>query len=1175
MGEDGLVRCRVPVLGLMVMVVVCVGVGRGQSTFGNIVGTVTDSGSAAIPGATVVLINKGSSARRTEKTNGVGEYSFNILDAGDYEVTVDATGFEKADFAELHLLARETKRVDASLKVGSDVQTVEVSLASVEVITTDTSSLATTKTGEQLVDLPVAIYAHSNGSTSPISTLTTNPGVQTDDSGNLVIAGATPALISITLDGISCVDVENSGPIDELFPSFNSISEIRVSETNNNAEYSGVADITTTSRAGTNKYHGGIFENHENTALNAGDPFQGSKTKIIMNDFGGFVGGPVTIPGLYRGKDKTFFFASFEGLRLPRETPLVMSVPSLAMRAGNVVTYLNAPGQNPGDPNVTAPIYNYDGTPLDPTSLPVSATAAATMNALYPLPNKGDPDSFQNNYAVNFPAPISSNQGDLRLDENFTSKQSAFARVTYKSRSVVTAPDPACVGFCVTSGSPLTGGFAQPEVDAGVTLAHTYLLSSNMINEFRAGFNLTKLDTSLNVNSGAVLAATGIQGVNNPDPVAAVPNMVINGFMVSGGGNPSKQRSKVIQLLDNLTLTHGTHTMKFGLDFRRLSDHDDNVFGNQRSGQYDFNGTSDVGAKIDGYTYNTYIDPTDPTQDQQNTITFPFVQFLLGYPDYTVLADVVNPNMDGVGYAYAGFAQDDWKATPKLTFNFGFRYELHPPLKEIHYDTAAFDSNFVGDGTNGAVVVPNAQALTYTDPLFAQSIAPTPILTAAQDHLPEKLRYTALGDYGPRVGFAWRPFAKTVIRGGWGRFIESPLGFSLVSGWSVSASFVPYYYNDFDPVSGAPLLSFPSPFPADRSTPGAASFYYAFPIHYKDPSVQQWNLTYERDLGFRTGLRVSYTGSHGANLETMEDLNQVPANTVGYYDTGTPGQPGYVQGAGDLRPFQDWQVLQSVYNAAVSNYNALSVVVEKQTGNGLSFQSSYVFTRDLSNEGGAAPSSLVGAGGNFLTDRFHPRLDYGNVVFDRKHRFLTTALYDLPFGKNKKFLAGGGGFVNGLVGGWQVGSVFIWQSGPFLTPYEETDDPAGTNMVNVVGFTRPDRVSGQPLYTHGTQDGNPLLLNAAAFALPGYNIGRFGNSAVGSVVGPGTVALASSIVKGVSLTEGLTLQVGISAANVLNHRNYEPPNMELDTSSYGETSELQSAEGTGPRTVQLTARISF
>ena len=180
-------------------------------------------------------------------------------------------------FRHLVLQARDTQRIDANLAVGAESQTVEVQAAG-DVITTDQSSLASTKTGHELVDLPVAVYSRSNGSTSPILTLTTEPGVQVDDNSNLVIAGTTPALMSFTIDGISSVNVENSGPINELFPSFNSISEIRVSETNNNAEYSGVADVTTTSRAGTNAYHGGVFENLENTALTAGNPFTGNPT---------------------------------------------------------------------------------------------------------------------------------------------------------------------------------------------------------------------------------------------------------------------------------------------------------------------------------------------------------------------------------------------------------------------------------------------------------------------------------------------------------------------------------------------------------------------------------------------------------------------------------------------------------------------------------------------------------------------------------------------------------------------------------------------------------------------------------------------------------------------------------------------------------------------------------
>src|SRR5580692_5191873 len=347
----------------------------GQSTFGAIVGTVKDQSGSVVPGATVTLVNVGSSATHTATTSASGNYEFPNLDAGIYQVSIQASGFKDQIFDHLVLQARDTQRIDASLAVGAESQTIEVQAAG-DVITTDTSSLATTKTTHELVDLPVAVYSRSNGSTSPLLTLTTEPGVQVDDNSNLVIAGTTPALMSFTIDGISSVDVENSGPIAELFPSFNSISEIRVSETNNNAEYSGVADVTTTSRAGTNAFHGGVFENLENTALTAGNPFTG-KPSLHMNNFGGFAGGPVRIPKLYNGHDKTFFFGSYEGLRLPRQVPLVESFPTLDMRSGNLWNYLVAQGGG------TTPlaIYNYDGTQIPCTgpancSVPVSPVAA-------------------------------------------------------------------------------------------------------------------------------------------------------------------------------------------------------------------------------------------------------------------------------------------------------------------------------------------------------------------------------------------------------------------------------------------------------------------------------------------------------------------------------------------------------------------------------------------------------------------------------------------------------------------------------------------------------------------------------------------------------------------------------------------------------------------------------
>ena len=1122
----------------------------GQSTFGSILGTVKDPSGDVVPGAVVMLTNRGTSAVRTLATDQGGSYSFVNVDAGTYELTVEVSGFQKILYTTLDLQARETKRVDASLKVASQTQTVTVEGTAGAVVTTDESNLAETKTSRELVDLPVAIYSRSAGSTSPISTLTTQPGVQTDDSGNLTVAGATPALMSYTIDGISSVNVESSGPINELFPSFNSIEEIRVSETNNNAEFSGVSDVTTTSKSGTNAYHGGIFENHENAALNAGNPFATSKPKLVMNNFGGFFGGPVTFPKLYSGRDRTFFFMSYEGLRLPRQTPLLESVPSLDMRSGNLCGYLSG-----------TQIYQPNGTPIPCGSVPVSALAANVMNTLYPLPNVGSAGVFSNNYQVNFPAPISSNQADLRLDQRINSKQSIYARATYKKRQVTSAPYPNCQGFCATSGSPALGPFSQPEQDSGLTVAHNYVIKPTLINELRAGFNGLHAETTFNVNTAGMLSQLGLvipAGVTL-DQIPTAPNFQITGFQQTAGANPSLQRSNIFQVLDNVTWTKHNHTLKFGGDFRRMTDHDDNVFGNTRSGQYTFDCS---------VTCND-INGNAPTATSPPVVGDPFAAFLLGYPDYTVLSQVNNPAMNGLGYSYAVFAQDDWKITPSLTLNFGLRYEIHPPLKDTAYNTADFLPNWKGtvngQAVTGAVVVPNAKGLSWTIPAFAESIAPTPILTAAQAGIPDKLRYTDKSDYGPRVGFAWRPFHndKTVIRGGYGRFIEAPLGFSLVSGWAVHASSVPYYYQSFDG-SGNAALTYPSPFPANLNVSGSQTFYYAFPTRYHDPSVQQWNLTFERDLGFGTGLRLSYTGSHGKNLETMIDLNQVPANTDGYAV------------AGANRPFPIWSVLQSVYNQAESNYNALTVDLKKRYSSGLQFEGSYSFTRDLSNEGGGNPTAFVGAGGNWMSDRFHPGLDYGNVIYDRRHRFLATYLYELPVGRGKRFLAGSNAFVDRVLGGWEMAGVVLVQSGPFLTPYDTSADPAGTNQVNTAYFSRPDVVKGVSPYAHGlTSPNGPLFLNAAAFAVPGDAIGRFGNAAVGSVVGPGTQSVSMSLIKTVKFTESLRLQFGAQVANLLNHRNYEPPNMALDTQGFGTLTGLQTAEGAGPRAVELTARISF
>jgi len=1132
------VRCGGVMLlqALVLLCLVLATTAQAQSTFGSILGTVMDSTGSVVPGAQVALTNTNTGATRHATTNASGMYTFSNVDAGRYSVRIQMTGFETAYFSKVQLLSREAVRVDAALVVGSVSDTVSVKASQEAVITTEQSGVSSVEDSNQLLNLPIALYAHSQGSTSPITTLTTQPQVQVDDSGNFSVAGTKPALMSYTLDGISSVDVEFSGPLSEMFPSFSSIAEMRISAVNNNAEYSGVADVTTTSRAGSNSYHGTLFENHENTALNAGDPFTGYTPKIIMNDFGAAAGGPVILPRMFNGHDKLFFFASYEGLRLPLETPLTTTTPTVAMRSGNICNYMQLMG--------LSAVYNYDGRQLDCSAVPVNSTSAAIIEHLYPLPNVGSADTFPNNYSVNFPAPVSSNQGDIRFDWTINARQSAFARFNYKNRQVTVAPSTDCLGFCATSSTPMLGGFQIPEIDSGVTLAYNTIFSPRLMNEFRGGYTIMHTSTEQNVNTAQLLQETQITGL--PDinyKAVSTPNIVVTGLMNTGGNGTAVKRGRIFQFLDNLSWMPNRHTVKFGADYKLILDHDDNVFGDYRSGKFYFNGSTDVGG----------------------TIGDPYTEFLLGYPDASSLGEVNDPNMDGRGSSWSFYGQDDWKITQRLTLNVGVRWEMHPPMREAHGNSATFDATYSGDSANGAVVVPNEAALDWTNADFVASIAPTPILTASSRHIPRDLRDTDMTDWGPRIGFAWRldGTGKTVLRGGWGRFVEVPLGYALNCGWAVSASYIPTFDQDYSE-SGTPILAFPSAFPSDISQTGSSNFFSIYPVKYHDPRVQQWNLTLERDLGFSTGIRLSYTGSHGSDLENFVDLNQVQANTEGYSAVASE------------RPFPLWQVLESTANIAVSNYNAATVDINKRLSNGLQFESSYVWTRDLSDEGGAVPSGFATAGGNFVTDRFHPGIDYGRVSFDRAHRFLTTFLYDLPVGKGHR-LAGSSQLLSRIVSGWELSGVFVLQSGAFLTPYEESTDPAGTNVQSVVGYTRTDRVAGVSMYEPSgtTSGGYPLWLNSTAFSSPANNIGRFGNSSVGSVVGPGTKNLSLGMMRSMKLERGVQIDLGIQASNVFNHRNYDVPNMQLDSGAFGQISSLQSAEGSGPRTAQLTGRITF
>jgi Carboxypeptidase regulatory-like domain/TonB dependent receptor-like, beta-barrel len=1120
----------------------------GQSTFGTVLGTVKDPSGSLVPTAKVDLLNTGTSATRSTVTGADGAYQFVNVEVGNYKLQVEAPGFQVTEYQPFDLAARATVRVDVDLKVASQATTVNVE--AVSIVQTDASNVAETKGSLELTNLPVAIGTRSSGSTSAFSTLTAQPGVQIDDSNNITVAGALPSQLSVTVDGISSVGPGTLGALAELFPSFNAIEEIKISETLNPAEYGGVADITTVSKSGTNEFHGGLFENVQNTNFNASDTFSHLQTPVKLNNFGIYLGGPIIIPKLYNGRNKTFFFGSYEVLRLPKSLTSVLSVPTQAMRNGDLSAYLD-PSQGGSDNLLTG----YPGNVIPKSQL--SPYAQKLLDFIYPLPNYGAPGDVANNYLASYAIPINSAQGDIRVDQSLGPKHLIYVRYTYKNRRITDAQRDG-YGPSSNPSSPLLGGVSRPEIYNSLATSYNWVISPTVVNELRGGFSVIHRDVTYGITSQEAADLLGLTvgpgALPGPLPPGSdIPTLAIQGFMgIQGQANDTNPHEGTYQITDSLTWTKGKHTLKFGGDWRYLSSLNTQVFNNYRMGSYTFNGSA-LGDLLGGGSAT------------------PIASFLLGYPDLTAIGTVINPNTDAYAKHYAVFAQDDWKVSQSLTINFGLRWEYHPGFRDKNADVVNFDPyyNNVVDGQNtGAVILPSQAAFANINPGFVQSVAPTPIILASQAGIPGNLRFSSKKDFAPRVGFAYRIGGsnKTVLRGGYGRFIESLLSGTAINGWSVGASDIGYFSNELGS-DGNPIYKFPYSYPADIAQPGSQFFDLASEIKYKDPIVEEWNLTLERDLGKGIGIRLSYDGNHSYHIPTLVNSDQVRANTLGFSDPAVQATIPF--------PLMSYIATGTTLNG-FGNYNAGTISVHKRGAN-LQFELSYTYTRNLTNVNGAPTN--VGAGafvnefGNTLSDPYNPNLDYGNTPFSRRNRVLATFLYELPFGKGRTFLNSSNGVLDRIVGGWELSGVALFQTGPFMS-VSTLGDPSGTgyNLFNYNGG-RADTVQGVDPYAGQSIS---QWVNPNAFVDPPDNIGRFGNSQSGAVTGPGTQAVSLSLIKRIAFTERIRMEVGMQVSNAFNHPNYAPPgDLTLTDPGFGQVTSLQAAEGAGPRQIQLTARITF
>ena len=1085
---------------------------NAQSTFAILTGTVTDPSGAVLPGVTVTATNTATQAVRTAVTDNVGEYQLLNLDAGTYRVKIGLPGFAE-QARETQLLARQTVRVDVQLQIAGAREQLDV-IATRPVIETDTATIDNSKSGDEINKLALNFRATTN--TSPLVVATLAAGVQQDTGGNISLAGNLPYMTSFSVDGVSVQSSRSGGPVRDLLPSVESIQEFKVTTAGNNAEFMQATDITTTTKSGTNLLHGSAFWFNQNSKFASVDRFaprdaQGNaiKPSLNANTFGLTVGGPIR-------RDRTFFFGTYEGVRRPFESIRSQIVPPDAFRRGDLSS-ISRQLVNP-----------FTGQPYPNNQVPVSSISAKIIDRLFPAQNQSTGAALNApNLIYNASRDFTINGFDGRVDHAFSQAERLIGRFTIKDRT-----------DSGLSTNPQMGDGENKTTLRQVVFTLNSLLGANLVNEARGGFSRQHVTSTYDfaTQAAAFMGEIGFTGLPGFPDTGGSPSFEFTGqdFISTAGGKPADTLSNVVQFNDSMTWVKGRHSMKGGFDLEYV--------------EY-----KDIISFFDGDDFGGYTFRGDYTGH-------PFADFLTGVPYQTRYAYGPVPTNPYAAW-WAFYGQDTWRPTSALTVDFGVRYDLRPPMQDRTNQLGNFDPDFPG----GRVIVPNEEALALVPAAVKRSLPNTPFVTAAQAGIPEALRYTDKNNVNPRLGVAWRPFGnnETVIRGGIGLYtvpLYGSVNYSLVA---TVTSDVPVFFNSTTP--GGYAITFPNVFPqALRAIPGAGSqdFRRANQINLQDPRTTQWTLTVERELGWQTGLRVSYVGNKTEDILVSPDLNQIQSNTQGY------------TALANTRPFIDWNVVASRANGAHSRYDGAQFQVSRRVSRGLALDASYTLARQLSDAGGPVPGTFPSENGPSLLDRFRtPSDDYGPLPYTRRHRFLTTFLYQLPFGRSRQYASDIGRGLDLVVGGWDLTGILLLQSGPFLTPGISGRDPSGTGA-NVRGFTstgRPDQVG----------DGNlddPTIdryFNRDAFVVPANNIGRYGNAEVGSLIGPATRVFSMTLGKAFNITGQSRVRFEAAFSNLFNIENLANPNTTVTSSSFGRVTATQSVDQAGPRTIQFSLRYTF
>jgi hypothetical protein len=1015
----------------------------GQSERGTISGTAKDATGAVVPGAKVVANETQTNVTINSVTNGAGDYTIPNVPIGIYTIRVEKAGFRPAVLSGLTVNAATSVRADVTLEVGASSQAVEVTATAVQLHTEDSKS-SVTIANKLVDDLPLVVGGTVR---SPFDLAVLTPeGKNLGGDAGFALGGGQAAGYGTTLDGISA---DTSRALQKSWvssnsPSVEAITEFTVDTNGFKAEFShaagGVMQFVT--KSGTNQLHGSAYEFIRNTDFDANDWFsnRAGKARQIykQNDFGATVGGPVYIPKVYHGKDKTFFFFSYEGFRNRNgATNVTQTVPTAEMYNGDFSKWVNAQGQVIPIYDPTTQVTNANGTVTRqvfpgnqiPKGMfnPASVQALGVFQASGVLtPNNGAAPGtvgyINNNYIVangSQVAPV--NKWSIKGDHIFNEKHRISGYYGNDRESLVPGADgPATLPGLYSSYNDL---HQQSDV---VRFSWDWTFSPTKMNHFYAGGNNWRQDHKPPQEYIGNWKSKFCLG-NVPNCDENLVNLFAGGtgdtYSQWGGNADNGSENTIYGYNDDFTWIKGKHTFKFG-GMLQVTHY--NGLGRQ----------CEAGCVGFSYTETGVPGVTDPNQGGNA-----FASFLLGYADTGSLDTV---RFIGQQFYYVGgFAQDDWRISPKLMLNFGLRWDTELPptgLNDRWADFSPTTPNPAAGGILGAVLFAGSGpgrvgTRTLADPWF--------------------------GGFGPRIGFAYSLNDKTVIRGGYGRAfgqIMAVTGSAHTMGFTLTQSF-PNQTSGVQPSfllsQGLPPWTAP-PFINPSVSNGASVSWWQGKEADRLPEANNVNLSIQRQLSSSMVLEASYNMVVGSHLQTqLLDYNQdnpsvltrfgtIPqsttvlnsaigsaaANAAGVF-APYPGFTGSVKQA--LRPFPQYSLIDTYAgqgdHSGHSTYHAGIIQLQKRYSHGMTIQTSYVFSKIITNADSYWGNNTTSGGGGccLAADQFNRGLEKAIGQFDQTHNFKLGLVYDLPFGRGKTFLSKGVG--SWILGNWRGSGVLTYGSG--------------------------------------------------------------------------------------------------------------------------------------------------